>query len=138
MKKEEIIDYLEFYSTKEEAILSFCYDEDNQDNEHIKANKDGLVTFAIFILRIAFDINPKRSEHQDGTYPLDNSLGIPGEGLNVHYIKLIHEKRSSFSSKEKEKYSWKDRLFIIGCLSLLIGVVLFAVIGLISIVLWLI
>lgn len=136
--EEDIINKLESDSSEEESFFAFCYEEHNQDNEHIKANRDGLIRFAAFLLRIAYEIRPSKSPATDDEFPIDQSLSIPDEGLLIHYVKLINKKKSDYSPKPPYKETWRDKLIPIGCVVICIFLIAAIGIGIVTMINWLI
>ena len=135
--EKEIIDTLDSDSSEKESFFGFCYEEHYQDNEHIKANRDGLIRFASFLLRIAYNIEPKKSESSENVFPIDQSFSLPNEGLLIHYIKLIDKKKSDYSVEPEEKTSWKDQIIPIGCIGIVILFIISGIIGIGTIIQWL-
>ena len=133
MNIEEIIKKIESEYSKEEAFFVFNYGEYYQDNEHINANLDGIKMFASRLLRIGYNIDPKKSENDKNIFPLDASYYLPDEGNVIHYINLSPKKRSDYPlPKQKYKDHLLDKLIPIGCVILGISMLVLSIIGVIS------
>lgn len=142
MKKtsKEIIEHIESDASNENAFFIFNIGEENQDNEHIETNRDGLKVFAAFLLRIAYGYQVNNiPQKQENVFPIDKSLSLLGRGWLVNYIKLIDVERSELESKRtKQKRSIKNKLFEFGCFGVLIFLVISCIVGLYSIVIWIV
>lgn len=136
-EEEKFILKLESEASEQNAFFAFFYEEDNQDNEHIKTNKDGLIRFACFLLRIAFNHSPKRSESNDNIFPIDQAYSLPQSGVLIHYIKLINQKKSDYADfVNDEKKTWKDKAFIVGCIGIVILFIISGFVGIFTILKW--
>ncbi len=134
----ELIDKLESSTKKEDAFFAFCYEENNQDNEHIKANKEGLKSFALFLLRIVFDLEPKNRGIDKNIFPIDNSLELSREGISINYIKLFDAKKSDYKVEPEPKENWKDKITKFGCIVVLSLLVFCGFVGIYTIVNWIV
>ncbi|WP_369994343.1 hypothetical protein [Winogradskyella sp.] len=139
MNKEDFIKDLESDFSNEEAFFVFKYDDVPRDYEHIKANKDGLKMFAAKLLRIAYDLNPKKSKGHDDVYPLDEeTFYLPQEGNVIEFIQLSNDLKSDYPLPNNEyKETIFDKLVPLGCIVIVIAIIVFAVIGVISAINWL-
>jgi hypothetical protein len=134
--KEDFIKSIESDSSKEEAFFAFYQDEEDLDNEHIKANSDGLKQFACFLLRIAYNIDPRKSEYPPDTFSIDQSLYLPEDSSIIKYLELRKEKKSDYKKPPEYKTTWKDKLFPIGCIGIVVLFFICAFIGIRTIFLW--
>ena len=135
MTEEKLIDFLEKDSSREDAFFTFQYDDVHENHEYIHANRDGLKLFFFSLLRTAYEINPKRSEQLENIFHLDDSLYLHEEGIDINYVRLSDTKRSDHPlPDENDKISLVDRLIPIGCVVLLLGVIVLAIYGVVSLV----
>jgi len=137
LKKEDlnkIIEQLENQSSKDTATFGL-YFQDNEDEMHIKANKDGFELFACELLKASRDsedvIKNKEKNYIDFGF---KEKWIEGELIG--YIKPISESRTDKIKDKPYKESFKDSVFKYGCL-VIIGVIIFSIIiGIYSIFTW--
>lgn len=137
MTKEDlnkIIEQLEKQSSKDKATFGL-YFEDNEDEMHIKANKDGFELFACELLKASRD-SEDVIQNQEKNY-IDigfNEKWIEGELIS--YIKPISESRTDKITDKRYKESFKDTVFKYGCL-VIIGIIIFSlIIGIYTVFSW--
>lgn len=137
MRKEElskIIEQLENQSSKDKATFGLHFRE-NEDEMHIKANKDGFELFACELLKASRDseevINNKEKNYIDFGFK-ENWI----EGELIAYIKPISENRSDKTEDKPYKESFKDAVFRYGCLAAIGLIILSVIIGIYTIFTW--
>jgi len=138
-KLENIITELESESIKDDAYFGFYENEDNQDDEHIKANKDGLILYAVELLKAANEFNLRHFEKgKDELYGINDEWFSKENEYMFKYIKLINKQKSKIDPDTKEhKETWTDKVFKAGCLSAIVLILITIVVGFISILEWL-
>ena len=139
MKSEkELIDKIESDALKEEAFFLFHIGDDDQDNEHIEANSHGLKLFASFLLRIAYNLTPEDPPHREDEFPIDQSFLVEGRGWIVNYVRFNDVLKSQIEkTNENREESFWDKLIPIGCIGLFVILIICSIIGLITVVNWL-
>ncbi len=133
---KELISKLKESGNKEDAFFSFCYDEKDQDNEHIKANREGLIQFALFLLRIAVGLQAKNLNSEKNLYSIDKTLALPQEGIPMYYVELLDNKKSEFKPEPESKENWKEKLIIFGCVVFLGLLIFCGMVGIYTVINW--
>ncbi|UUC44741.1 hypothetical protein [Flavobacterium cerinum] len=141
MEKEEldkIIQSLTNNNAEDKASFGLYYGEgEDEDEMHIKANKEGFELFAAELLKASRDsetiINNTEKNYIDFEWRKE---WMSGE--MIAYIKPVSEARNEIKEDTTPHVeSFKDKMFKYGCLSLIAIVVIGAVIGFYTIFRWL-
>jgi hypothetical protein len=127
-----VIDSLQ--KTSDEKTALFSLDDVGQDQYVINANEQGLHLFASELLQASLQLREFAGD-SNKTISLDT---------NVCW-KMGHNYISTIKATSKESFSdtattdlnpWKDRLYTIGCFSILALLVISTIVGLIVIMKW--
>ncbi|TBV25164.1 hypothetical protein DMZ43_12700 [Meridianimaribacter sp. CL38] len=132
-----IINQLKEGNSKEKAYLGFFQYGRDIDESCIKANKEGLLLYASYLLEAGLEIN-KRSfdKNKIETFALSPDFISENTDFDFHYIELLNKPRLEIESISEYKESWKDKLvgYVIG--GFLISLIVLIIIGFITILKW--
>ncbi len=139
MKEEElnkVIQVLEQNSSDKNAFFEFDYDE-MPDYGCIRANKDGIITYAKELLRATkefkFDSEHKENEKnvkiKTGDWYVDDEFILP-------YINPVFKKRIDLEKKKPIKETLKSRITGVIAILTLISIIGCIVVGFVTIVNW--
>ncbi|TAJ12589.1 hypothetical protein DMA11_12325 [Marinilabiliaceae bacterium JC017] len=141
MEKEElqnIINLLETGNSKDDAYFGIFEYGGGSDESYIKANKQGLELFAADLLKASRDSEEIVLDNERDIYSLDyGEEWIDDEsGTFIQYVELIIEKRKK-EKKKPYKETWKDDAAKIGCIGGVLIIAISIVVGLITMISWL-
>lgn len=125
-----IISQLNNFTSRDDAFIDIKYDEERQEM-HFLSNKDGLMTFAIELLRSTRNFDKFLNQHATNVIPFDKKDWF-GDGLVFlcPYIKPIVTKRNEIKIEQvktrstffsKLKHHLAIILFLLILVSLIIG-----------------
>ena len=130
-----IIEQLENNASKENASFGLFY-RDGEDDMHLKANKDGFELFAAELLKASRDsekiINNAEKKYIDFGF---KEKWIEGE--LIAYIKPISENRNDIKEEKVYSKTFKDYALQYGCFTIIGIIILSLIIGIYTIVNWL-
>ncbi len=135
MKEEDlnkVIQILEQNSSEEDAYFEF-YFEDLPDFETIQANKDGLIVYAISLLKATKQFELRNLQREEGD--IDNLIKFEigawyaNESDSLPYIKPIFQKRNEIVKPQIYKATWKETIYESGCVLGLIILIIVIVVG---------
>lgn len=143
---KQIIAQIESTNSKDEAYFGIFETGDvDQGDSFIKGNIEGLSLFAVEILNAAYNTVDKdetgnSDERQKSTiYPIDAKVDWIDQSstFRITYIESSDEPREKAIFHPHIK-SWKDKVFEFGCLLLLFLAFITMIVGIFTIVKWLI
>lgn len=140
MKKEELEDLgskIESEAAKDSALFEFHYHDGYEDAIYIKANRDGLLLFAMELLKVSATISQSGSEPVEKTISFDDSGMMEYSQVSILYIEPTLQKKQKTIKALTHKKTWKDSFAQIGCIGVVIIFALSAIVGFISILRWL-
>ena len=124
-----IIKSLDDNSSKDDAYFEFKIDE--QDS-YIRANEDGLFQFYKQLLK-SIKLFEDRKANKSKTISITGGDWLDGDD-NYNYIEPIYEFRKDIKTKEHYNESWKDKIFKLGCPSVLVLLRISVLVGLVNII----
>lgn len=140
MDKEElqkIITKLESENLEKDAYFGiFMYGGDS-DESYIKANKQGLELFAANLLKASNEVNELLSSNEEEVYDLDFDWIDENSETIIQYIEPTLESGPTNNSETYQE-TWKDKIQKMGCIAVLVLVLASIIIGLATIIKWII
>lgn len=134
---EEIINELEKRSEKEEAYFGFYHYGGGPYESYIKANRKGLELFATELLKTAIESeNREIKENIVETIELNISWMDENSEFFFDHIELTTKEKETNQQYFEHKETWKDLIFKVGCIGILLLTIGLTVIGLITALTW--
>ncbi|MFY0675494.1 MAG: hypothetical protein JXQ87_19010 [Bacteroidia bacterium] len=143
MNKEElqnIIDELEKEDRKQKAYFGIFEYGGGPDESYIKANKQGLELFALEILKAARNSEELlKSEKEESVFPLGFDEDWIDDDCST-YIQYVEPTNEIRTNVKQESYveTWKDKTMKFGCISVILISIISAVVGIVTIIKWII
>lgn len=143
VNKEElqnIIDKLENENRKENAYFGIFEYGGGPDESYIKANKQGLELFALEILKAARDTEELlNNDKEESIFP----LGFDEDWIDNDcstYIQYVEPTDETRANVKQESYveTWKDKTMKFGCISAILMAIASAIVGIVTIVKWIV
>ena len=143
MNKEElqnIIDEFDKEDRKQKAYFGIFEYGGAPDESYIKANKQGLELFALEILKAARDSEELlKSEREESVFPLgfDEDWIDDDCSTYIQYVEPTNEIRTNVKQVSNVE-TWKDKTMKFGCISAILIAIISAVVGIVTIIKWII
>ncbi|WP_200975400.1 hypothetical protein [Echinicola sp. 20G] len=137
---QNIIDKLEKEDRKEKAYFGIFEYGGGPDESFIKASKEGLELFALEILKAARDSEELlKSEKEESVFPLgfDEDWIDDDCSTYIQYVEPIDVIRTNVK-QEPYMETWKDKTMKFGCISAILIAIISAIVGIVTIVKWVI
>lgn len=132
---EDIIKKLETQNLKEKATFGIFQYGGGSDESYIEANKEGLVCYAIELLKSVSKIDKiEVLDRQEVLFSDEDWIDEQSDTI-VHHIKSV-EKRNRVKQEAKHTNKYIDKLWQVGCILAFILIVVIFVIGSFSLVKW--
>ena len=143
MNKEDlqnIIDKLEKEDRKEKAYFGIFEYGGGPDESFIKANKQGLELFAIELLKAARDTEGLlKNETEKSVFPLGFDEDWVDDDCST-YIQYVEPTNEIRTNVKQEPYveTWTDKTMKFGCISAILIAIISAIVGIVTIIKWII
>lgn len=138
MTKEELDKIIE--SIEQGYLESEAYfdSEFNEDFGMAKGNKVGLILYAKEFLKAAKSIDERKFDESETEIYNPDFKWIKGIDSNpFEYIEVTRKLPGEIHDKKGYNESWKDKLFNLGCLILLVFAIILTFVGLFHFIKWL-
>lgn len=134
---EKIINELEERNEKDKAYFGFYKYEDRQYENYIKANRKGLELFAVELLKAAIESeNREYKENIVEPIGLDISWTDENSTFFFDYVELTNKEKETTQKFPEYKDTWKDLVYKVGCVGILLMIIGLILIGLITTLTW--
>ena len=131
---EKLIEEIESKSSRQNAYFDYSF---NADFGYAKGNKDGLLLYSVELLKAAKEIELRSFSEGDTEMYNPNFDWVQSQENNpFDYIQITRKFKSEIDVEKPLKDSWKDKLFGLGCLALIIFTLFLAVVGLVYFIGW--
>jgi len=107
-----VINTLKSECSENDAYLGFVFNEINEFDCQIKANKEGLILHAMQLMEASLEID-KRTFLQSETYKINNYTTLDHSDFLLSEVEFINHSKKKLKRPEVYKQTFKDKL---GCL----------------------
>lgn len=134
---KEIIEKLEKRNNPEEAYFGFYHEDDDPDDQLIKANREGLELYALDLLRAARETYDLTEKENPKTYWSDvDDFDDENSHFSFDRIKVFKGTKQEIDPSLQKPKTWKEKASDAGCLGLVLLIIALILIGLKTVGSW--
>lgn len=135
-KLNKIIESLESSNLIDDAYLAIYQHGGGPDESFAKANKEGLELFAVELLKASRDFDEIVNDNEKNVIPFDYKGNWIEGDIFIQYVEPVDKEGKLIREEEPYTETFFDRFIPFGCIGGIILMVIFAIVGLVSILKW--
>ncbi|GAK74549.1 hypothetical protein JCM19296_127 [Nonlabens ulvanivorans] len=134
MEKEElkfIISRLRKDNTEEDSFFGVLQYGGGPDESMIKANRKGLRLYAAELLEASI------TDSENNTIPFNSDWTYDNADFFFDYIEISEKVENKEEQESRKNNKWLNTLFTVGCISVILALIIFIIVGGYTVLNWL-